>query len=68
MIGHIPSAMALSLIVLLPLPDSGFRPIGILQRFCRIFGKLTREEADRWEEREAREYHYGSRGRSCERA
>eukprot|EP00959_Pyramimonas_sp_CCMP1952_P407772 8545766-Pyramimonas_sp.AAC.1 len=32
-IGHIPAAIALNSVVLLPRPDSGFRPIGLLPGF-----------------------------------
>eukprot|EP00959_Pyramimonas_sp_CCMP1952_P145879 3054446-Pyramimonas_sp.AAC.1 len=63
-IGHIPAVIALNIGVLLPRPDAGFRPIGLLPGFCRVFGKTTREEVDRWEATVAREYHYGSKGRS----
>eukprot|EP00959_Pyramimonas_sp_CCMP1952_P061915 1293685-Pyramimonas_sp.AAC.1 len=48
--------------------EGGVRPIGILSGCVRCFGKYSRVQADRWERAHDRPYHFGSRGRSCERA
>ncbi|CAK0883406.1 unnamed protein product [Prorocentrum cordatum] len=48
-IGRIPVQLALMFTALLPKPDGGFRPIGLLPGICRVFGKVTRREAVAWE-------------------
>eukprot|EP00959_Pyramimonas_sp_CCMP1952_P173908 3633789-Pyramimonas_sp.AAC.1 len=67
-LGHMPAPLHHILLAMIPRDDGGRRPIGVLQGNIRIFGRLSRFEAKRWEEARPRSYLFGSKGRSCERA
>ncbi|MFM7987073.1 MAG: hypothetical protein ACKPKO_47960, partial [Candidatus Fonsibacter sp.] len=56
-------------IAMLPKPDGGYRPIGILQSYIRFWGRVRRRRVALWEDRHAaREYFWGCRGRSAQAA
>ena len=60
--GQWPAAVALVIIVLLPKPEAGLRPIGLLPLLPRIWMRARREQAQRWERRCGRTYIYGGGG------
>ncbi len=47
---------------LLPKPDGGFRPIGMLPGVCRLWAKSRRDAADDWEARHQRAYLSSAKG------
>ena len=51
------------IVVLLPKNDGGFRPIGLIPNSPRIWMRLRRPEAKRWEVKCDREYLYAGSGR-----
>jgi hypothetical protein len=57
--GKWPLAVRLVVIVLLPKPDGGFRPIGLLPLLPRIWMRARRDTAQAWERANARSYLYG---------
>lgn len=56
--GRWPMMVRLVIIVLLPKPDGGFRPIGLLPLLPRIWMRARRDVAQVWERRNARGYLY----------
>lgn len=56
--GRWPTSAGLVIVVLLPKPDGGFRPIGLLPLIPRVWMKLRRDAARRWEAANARPYLY----------
>ncbi|CAK0816547.1 unnamed protein product [Prorocentrum cordatum] len=66
--GIFSSAIALILLAQLPKPEGGYRPVGIESGVSWGFHKIARHEAVEWEDRHPRSYHYGVKGKSCERA
>ncbi|HUU60977.1 MAG TPA: reverse transcriptase domain-containing protein, partial [Acidimicrobiia bacterium] len=56
--GEWPAAVALVVIVLLPKPDGGFRPIGLLPLLPRLWMRARREVATEWERVNKRPYLY----------
>ena len=65
----LPTAIALLLIVLLPKPEGGTRPIGLFPSIIRVFTRWARRVyAVPWETAHQREYWYGERGRTCDMA
>ena len=64
---QLPQAMALLLVVLLPKPEGGTRPIGLFPTVIRIFARWSRRRyAEPWENQHRRDYWYGERGRACD--
>ena len=64
---HLPQAIALLLVVLLPKPDGGTRPIGLFPAVVRIWSQWARcEYAVKWERLYERGYWFGERGKSCD--
>ncbi|HUU62073.1 MAG TPA: reverse transcriptase domain-containing protein, partial [Acidimicrobiia bacterium] len=57
-LGEWPAAVALVVIVLLPKPDGGFRPIGLLPLLPRLWMRARREIATEWERVNKRPYLY----------
>eukprot|EP00973_Karenia_brevis_P085485 11862009-Karenia_brevis.AAC.1 len=51
------------MLVFIPKPDGGRRPIGLLTGLMRLWGKVRREYARAWEEENARPYFWAGRGR-----
>ncbi len=56
--GEWPKAVALIVVVLLPKPDGGFRPIGLLPLLPRIWMRARRDVATAWERANKRTYLY----------
>ena len=56
--GHWPERIALAIVVLLPKPDDGFRPIGLLPALARIWSRARRDVALQWEGMQSRKYLY----------
>jgi hypothetical protein len=56
--GNWPLAVRLVVVVLLPKPDGGFRPIGLLPLLPRIWMRARRDAAQEWERNNARCYLY----------
>ena len=54
--GEWPAGVSLVLIALLPKPDGGFRPIGLLPTAPRLWMRARRQAARRWEELHQREW------------
>ena len=54
--------MALVIIVLLPKPDGGFRPIGLLPFLPRLWMRARRHIIVEWERLNHRPYLYGGKG------
>ena len=63
-----PSAIRLLMMVFLPKPTGGHRPIGLLVGLLRLWGKARRALCDEWELERDRPYFAGCQGRSSERA
>ncbi len=57
-IGRWPQAIALVLISLLPKPDGGLRPIGLMPMVIRLWSRTRRIVAQRWEAAWSRPYFY----------
>ena len=66
--GDWPEAIKLVLIVLLPKPDGGRRPIGLLPTLVRIWGRARRIVIRQWEADNSRADIYGGQGRGAQRA
>jgi hypothetical protein len=60
--GMWPDAIELVLIALLPKPDGGFGPIGLLPTTPRIWMRARRQASKRWEEENKRPYLYAGKG------
>ena len=60
-----PAGIALVLIALLPKPDGGFRPIGLLPTPPRLWMRARRKAARRWEELNEREWLYAGKGKGA---
>ena len=56
--GHWPKVIELVIICLLPKPDGGFRPIGLLPVMPRIWMRARRNATREWERRNDRDYLY----------
>ncbi len=56
--GKWPEAVAFVVVVLLPKPDGGFRPIALLRLLPRIWVRARREVATEWERLHKRPYLY----------
>ena len=67
-IGQWPSLCRLVLVVLLPKPDGGRRPIGLLPCLARIWGRAHTCAIRRWEAAHALPALYGSSGMGAQRA
>ena len=63
--GEWPAGFALVLIALLPKPDGGFRPIGLLPTPPRIWMRARRKAARRWEELNPRAWLYAGKGKGA---
>ena len=61
--GKWPAAVGVVVVVLLPKPDGGFRPIGLLPKDPRIWMRIRRPAAKRWECECDRDYLYAGSGR-----
>ena len=63
----VPNKLALLIIVLLPKPDGGNRPIGILATCIQIIARWCRWKfASRWELGNPRQYWFGESGKACD--
>ena len=63
----VPTSLALLIIVLLPKPDGGNRPIGIFATCIRIIARWSRWKfASRWELGNPRQYWFGESGKACD--
>ena len=60
-----PAGIALVLIALLPKPDGGYRPIGLLPSPPRLWMRARRRAARRWEERNSRDWLYAGKGKGA---
>eukprot|EP00972_Heterocapsa_arctica_P037665 5542741-Heterocapsa_arctica.AAC.1 len=66
--GWLPKAIAMLLVILLPKPDGGLRPIGLFATITRVLMHWLRNTAgSKWLESISRAYCFGSRGRTIER-
>lgn len=63
--GEWPSGVALVLIALLPKPDGGFRPIGLLPTPPRLWMRARRKVARIWVELNSREWLYAGEGKGA---
>ena len=63
--GEWPSGVALVLIALLPKPDGGYRPIGLLPTPPRLWMRARRKVARSWEELNSRELLYAGKGKGA---
>ena len=63
--GKWPLAVALVVIVLLPKPDGGRRPIGLLPSLPRIWMRIRRTVAEEWESLNKRSYLYAGAGKGA---
>ena len=68
LLGAWPTIAALVLIVLLPKPDGGRRPIGLFPAIIRIWARARRMAATRWEAEHARGNLYGGAGMGAQKA
>ena len=66
--GDWPAGVALVLIALLPKPDGGFRPIGLLPTPLRLWMRARRKAARRWEELNERGWLYAGKGKGANAA
>ena len=65
----LPRAIELLLVVLLPKPEGGTRPIGLFPTLVRIFVRYLRPiHACKWEREHSRGYWYGQKRNRCEMA
>ncbi len=64
--GEWPEEIGTVSIVLLPKPDGGWRPIGLFPAMVRVWMRLRRDAAQRWEEDHARDYFYAGQGRGAQ--
>ena len=60
--GRWPRQVGIVVVVLLPKPDGGFRPIGLLPHLPRIWMRARRDEAKQWEVQCDRPYLYAGSG------
>ena len=60
-----PQAVRLVVVVLLPKPDGGFRPIGLLPLLPRIWMRARRDVVKTWERRNNRGYLYAGEARGA---
>ncbi len=64
---QVPQAIALLLVILLPKPEGGTRPIGLFPTVVRVWARWARKKyAVPWEEKNRRSYWFGERGKSCD--
>ncbi len=63
--GAWPEGTGTVLIVLLPKPDGGWRPIGLFPTIIRVWMKLRRQLAQGWEEQHSRDFLFAGRGRGA---
>ena len=63
--GDWPRAIALVIIALLPKTDGGFRPIGLIPCMPRVWSRVRRRYAKRWEEKNSRCYLYAGKGKGA---
>ena len=64
--GWMPAAMDLLTVVFIPKASNGVRPIGLFTACQRLWGKLRRRIAEKWEKEHARDYWWGGTGHSVE--
>ena len=64
--GQWPDLVGWVIVVLLPKPDGGRRPIGLLPLLARIWYRTRRSLAAAWEAANARDYLYGGVGKGAE--
>ncbi len=60
-----PIQVAFSIIALMPRPDNGERPIGILSYVYRVYARLHRVDIEGWEEETRTEWDTAIRGNSA---
>ncbi len=63
--GAWPEGTGTVLIVLLPKPDGGWRPIGLFPTIIRVWMKLRRQLAQGWEEQHSRDFLFAGRGKGA---
>ena len=63
--GKWPAGIGIVLIALLPKPDGGYRPIGLLPTEPRLWMRARRKAARRWEELNARDWLYAGKGKGA---
>ena len=66
--GKWPSSVEASLIHLIPKPEGGRRPIGVLPSIVRVWERARKETVQRWVGEHARSYDWATQGRSSEGA
>ena len=66
--GEWPEQWRLAIIVLLPKPDGGRRPIGLFPAPVRVWMRARAPELRKWEQDNSRESLYGSSGKAATRA
>ena len=66
--GTWPSAVATALVHLIPKPDGGRRPIGILPSIVRIWERCRKTHVQRWMRENKRDFDWATQGRSAEMA
>ena len=64
--GEWPQLVGWVVIVLLPKPDGGRRPIGLLPCLPKIWSRTRRSIAAEWEKRNSRDFLYGGAGKGSE--
>ena len=63
-----PDFNALVMIVLLPKPDGGLRPIGLLSTYTRVWMRCRRYNIATWRAANQRKYLFGGKGKGAQRA
>ena len=66
--GSWPEAVGTALIHLIPKPDGGRRPVGVLPTIVRVWERVRKPIVQTWLEDNARSYDWATRGRSSEGA
>ena len=66
-LGAVPSQVALLVVVLIPKPTGGVRPIGLFPTFTRVLTRwLRRTYGSSWLAKHPRDFWYGEAGKSVE--
>ena len=61
-VGHVPVVFQLLMVVFIPKAEAGVRPIGLFTSSLRLWGRLRRAVAVKWEAQNDRPYFWGGQG------
>ncbi len=64
--GRWPAGIGLVVVALLPKGDGGFRPIGLFPSLIRIWMRMRRDLAQKWEREHARDYFYAGEAKGAQ--